>query len=270
MYSPCNRSPDVSCHQATALPSSRVPQGDIIAIEKFLNTKGHNRITPCRGCKIKAVRGCDKTYYVPLISPGGQRTCDPSNLPLRLHGDWATTTLEIACQDTKTKKNDVAKSHGIKGMPALRHIHSIDYAHGVPWDFMHFLFENVVKNLWMGKFKDLDDGKEDYIIPAVIWAEIGKETVSAVRYIPAAFVRSLGNIADEQGSYSAEGWAFWFMYLGPILLKGRLHSRYYGHYLQLVKIIKTCIKFSLSHDDISELEENIIIWVLLYERYVLP
>jgi hypothetical protein len=76
------------------------PQGDIIAIEKFLNTKGHNGITPCRGCKIKAVRGCDKTYYVPLISPGGQRTCDPSNLPLRLHGDWATATLEIACQDT--------------------------------------------------------------------------------------------------------------------------------------------------------------------------
>ena len=247
------------------------PHGDIIAIEKILNIKGHNRIVPCRGCKIKAIRGSDPTYYVPLIGPDGRQNCDPRNLPLHLHEDWATATSEISCQRTKTKKNEIAKSYGIKGMPALRRVHSIDYARGIPWDFMHLLFENVIKNLvnlWMGKFKDLDDGIEDYIIPAAIWADVGKETVSAVKDIPSSFVRSLGNIADEQGGYTAEGWAFWFLYLGPILLKGRLQSRYYGHFLQLVKIIKTCIKFSLSHNDIDKLEEDIISWVLVYERYV--
>ena len=51
---------------------------------------------------------------------------------------------------------------------------------------MHLLFENVVKNLvymWMGKFKGLDAGREDYIIPQAIWKEIGQETVDAVCYI---------------------------------------------------------------------------------------
>ena len=80
---------------------------------------------------------------------------------------------------------------GIKPMPTLKHVGSIDYAQGVPWDFMHLLFENVVKNLvnlWMGKFKGLDAGKEDYIIPAAIWKVIGQETVDAMKDIPATFV----------------------------------------------------------------------------------
>lgn len=249
----------------------------MIAIEKLLNIKGHNGITPCRGCKIKAVcrlsPGSDKTYYVPLTSPDGEQIYDPSNLPVRAHGDWVIATSEIACQHSKAKKNEVAKFHGIRGMPALGRVGSIDYARGVPWDFMHLLFQNVVKNLvnlWMGKFKGLDNGNEDYIIPEAIWAEIGQETASAVKNIPAAFVRSLGNIANAQGGYTAEGWAFWFMYLGPTLLRGRLRSPYYNHFLALVKILKACIKFSLSSDEIDELDKEITAWVLSYERYDLP
>jgi hypothetical protein len=249
------------------------PHGDIVAIEKLLNIKGHNGIIPCRSCKIKAVNGKvnggNKTYYVPLMQPGGEEQWDSANLPLREHRDWAIATSDITKQDTKTKKNKVAKSHGIKGMPALGRVGSLDYAQGVPWDFMHLLFENVVKNLvnlWMGRFKDLDKGDENYIIPMLIWKEIGKETVSAVKNIPAAFVRSLGNIADEQGGYTAEGWAFWFMYLAPILLKDRLGLPYYNHFLKLVEILKICLKFSLSHQEIDELEEKIISWVIAYER----
>lgn len=246
------------------------PHGDMIAVEKLLNIKGHNGITPCRGCKIKAIRGLGKTYYVPLTSYDGKQLCDPCNLPLRVHSDWASATSEIALQPTKAKKNKVAQVHGIKGMPAVGRVGSINFARGMPWDFMHLLFENVVKNLvnlWMGRFKGLDNGNEAYIIPAAVWAHIGEETVSAIRDIPAAFVRSLGNIADEQAGYTAEGWAFWSMYLGPILLKGRLRSPYYEHFLKLTKILKTCIKFSLSLDEIDELEDEIAAWVLLYERY---
>jgi hypothetical protein len=126
------------------------PHGDMVAIEKLLNIKGHNEITPCRSCKIKAVNNPesdDKTYYVPLMQPGHKKTWEPHNLPIREHRDWAKATLEIANESKKTKKNDVAKSHGIKGMPMFGRVGSIDYAQGVPWDFMHLLFENVVKNL---------------------------------------------------------------------------------------------------------------------------
>jgi hypothetical protein len=68
-------------------------------------------------------------------------------------------------------------------MPALSRVNSMDFARGIPWDFMHLLYENVVKNLvklWKGKFKKLDDGTQDYIIPKHIWEQIGEETVAAV------------------------------------------------------------------------------------------
>ncbi|KAJ7918063.1 hypothetical protein B0H13DRAFT_2321712 [Mycena leptocephala] len=59
--------------------------GDIIAIEKSLNIKEHNSLSPCRSCEIKAVRnvtGGEKIYYVPLTHPDG-RSRDTENLPLR-------------------------------------------------------------------------------------------------------------------------------------------------------------------------------------------
>ena len=51
------------------------PHGDIIAIEKLLNVKGHNGKCPCRSCKIKAINNSnspDKTYYAPLSHPQKQ------------------------------------------------------------------------------------------------------------------------------------------------------------------------------------------------------
>ena len=205
------------------------------------------------------------------MEPDETATWDAKDLLLRKHEDWAKVTSDIAHVKTKKKKNEIAMSRGIKGMPSIGRVGSIDYARGVPWDFMHLLFQNVVKNLinlWMGKFKNLDNGKEDYIIPDNIWQEIGKETTSAIKTIPAAFVRSLGNIWEEQGTFTAEGWAFWFMYLAPILLKGRLCQKFYNHFLQLVNILKTCIKYTLSHIEIDVMERQIISWVETYEWYV--
>lgn len=241
--------------------------GDIIAIEKLLNIKGHNGKCPCRSCEIKAVNNPDsaeKTYYVPLLKQ------EPSEIPLRKHEDWAEITDKITKAKLKKDKEKIAIDSGIKGMPALVRVGSLDYARGTPWDFMHLGIENVIKNLvnlWMGKFKRLDSGVEDYIIPEDIWKKIGEETVEAVRNIPSAFVRSLGNIAESPGHYTAEGWAFWFMYLAPILLKGRFKKeKYYNHFIRLVEIMKRCIQFSITHDEIDEMEENIIDWVREYER----
>ena len=156
------------------------PHGDIIAIEKLLNVKGHNGKCPCRSCKIKAINNADspdKTYYVPLSHPKkrGDRhrfLLDPLNLLLQAHGDWVDATTQLANATLTKERNALAMELGIKGMPMLKRIGSLNYACGVPWDFMHLLFKNVVKNLiymWMGKFKGLDAGREDYIIPQVIW-----------------------------------------------------------------------------------------------------
>lgn len=79
--------------------------GDIIAIEKFLQIKGHNAIYPCCSCKIRAVRGTGRTYYVPLRPPKNLNAMDdargeevewnPESLPLRKHIDFIETTTRI-------------------------------------------------------------------------------------------------------------------------------------------------------------------------------
>ena len=97
---------------------------------------------------------------------------------------------------------------------------------------------------------------------AAIWKVIGQETVNAVKDILATFVLSLGNLAEDSIYFMAEGWAFWFMYLAPILLQGRFsNNKYYKHLCQLSDIMKTCIKFSLSHTEINNLEISIADWV---------
>lgn len=46
------------------------PLGNIVAIEKYLNIKGHNSFYPCWSCNIAAVNNPNgkKTYYIPLKS----------------------------------------------------------------------------------------------------------------------------------------------------------------------------------------------------------
>lgn len=61
---------------------------------------------------------------------------------------------------------------------------------------MHLFLENIVPalvKLWMGKFKDLDTGKENYEIAENVWDIIG-QGVDAMRHIPSSFVKSVPNV----------------------------------------------------------------------------
>lgn len=69
----------------------------------------------------------------------------------------------------------------------------------------------------MGTFKGLGPGNEDYEIEGHIWELIGDETANATHTIPSAFVRPLGNVAENQTYFTAESWGFWFIHLAPAL-----------------------------------------------------
>lgn len=143
-----------------------------MAVEKFLNIKGHNAIHPCRSCAIQAIHGVSKTYYVPLDPPKnirnvGMQSWDPAALPLRQHVDFRETATRIHATATKAAKERIAKETGIKGLPAMSHIQSLDYARAVPWEWFHLLLENVIPNLvdfWTGNFKGLSVGTEEFEI----------------------------------------------------------------------------------------------------------
>jgi hypothetical protein len=155
-----------------------IGMGDIIAIEKMLNLKGHNGFCPCRSCKMKGARnvaGRDTIYYYPLQHPDdpGQprRSWNPERLPLREHGDFVKVFNKLNKLKKGKHKKDLTFHEGIKGLPALRRVGCLDFARSFPWDIMHLFFENIVRilvNLWSGNFKGLDVGAEEYEIAAEI------------------------------------------------------------------------------------------------------
>ncbi|KAJ7624105.1 hypothetical protein DFH06DRAFT_1481700 [Mycena polygramma] len=135
--------------------------GDILAVEKMMNIKGHNSLSPCRNCRIKGFRnvtGGETIYYVPLSAPCEPHqqpaTWDPRNLPLRTHKHFLEIIDKIANSTSATAAEKQAKFHGVKASA----VHSlfdtlvqlIDKPH--PWDeyndtsdlisvekFMHFV-----------------------------------------------------------------------------------------------------------------------------------
>ncbi|KIK94880.1 hypothetical protein PAXRUDRAFT_33269 [Paxillus rubicundulus Ve08.2h10] len=248
--------------------------GDIIAVEKFLNIKGHNAIYPCRSCKIKAVCGLGKTHYVSLRPPkdGGPtraRTIwQPDNLPLRRHHDFIDTVTQLHAATTKIAKERIAKQTGIKDLPAMHRVGSLDYAQSVPWEWFHLLLENIIPNLvdfWTGWFKDLDSGTEDFEIAPHIWEEVGKEIAAAVQHIPASFVHVLSNIASDRSLFTAESWCFWFIYLAPKLLENRFtRAKYYKHMCELAEIMQITLQFSITVKQVDEVEKWLIQWVEKY------
>ena len=94
-------------------------------------------------------------------------------------------------------------------------------ARAVPHGFMHAVYINQFKaliKLWHGKYKGLDNGTGDYIIPGPIWHIIGIETKCATKTIPATFICSIPNIDHDFNSFTAEDSGFWLTWLVPYLL----------------------------------------------------
>ncbi|KAF8546758.1 hypothetical protein OG21DRAFT_1490856 [Imleria badia] len=207
--------------------------GDIIAIEKFMQIKGHNAIYPCRSCKIQATRGTGKTYYVPLQPPKSTS-----------HQEFIDTVTKLNGAMTKAERARIAKETGIKDLPGL--------------------CRNVIPNLvdlWTGQFKGLDTGDKDFEISQHIWEEIGKETAAAVKDIPASFVQVLSNITTDQTFFTTESWSFWFIYLTPILLKGRFpKDKYYKHMCELADIMKITLQFRCTLEQVRDIEEHLVGW----------
>ena len=77
---------------------------------------------------------------------------------------------------------------------------------------------------------------------------------------------SLPNIDQDLGNFTAEALAFWMMYIAPHVLKNRLPEPYYFHMLKLIKIMKICIKFGMTHKEHAQLSAGIYEWHLAYEE----
>ncbi|KAI0054434.1 hypothetical protein BV25DRAFT_1817076 [Artomyces pyxidatus] len=135
---------------------------------------------------------------------------------------------------------------------------------------MHLVWENTIKNLvllWTGSFKGLDEGTGSYHLSPSVWDAIGLATASSGSTIPSAYGARPPNIATDHTSTTADSWSFWTLYIGPVLLRRRFTDvKYYDHFIALVKLLHTCLGFSITTDCISELREGFTQWVLKFEE----
>ncbi|CAE6386878.1 unnamed protein product [Rhizoctonia solani] len=208
--------------------------GDIPAISKMLMIKGHNAVSPCRFCYIQGVLcrlAKSSVYYVPLARPGDPPVfVSPNQLVPRTHELFLAHYDALEAAPTQAERNRLAKGFGINSRAIFSRLKSIDLATCAPYDAMHLLFENLVPNMirhWTSNFKGLGQGTGDFELAEDDWIEIGELTANASKTIPSTFVGTIPDIAQEENLYKAEAYSFWFQYLAPILLEGRLSEPYY-------------------------------------------
>lgn len=251
--------------------------GDLKAMIKARGIVGVNGLVPCGQCPAEAVRHPTdpkkKTLYFPLTLPGE----DEDRLGwilnnIRTHDSYLEVYHQLDTAEDDNERDRIRKSTGIKHPTVLSLLPYWDNARGILNGFMHAVFINQFKQLyllWRGQYKGLDEGTGNYVIPENVWKEIGAETQAAVKLLPAAFVRSMPNIESDFNSYTAEDCAFWLTWLAPYLLENRLPEPYYSHLLRYIKIIKMCTDFNMTRAQHAEMASEMYAWRLDFERYAL-
>lgn len=252
--------------------------GDMPAVAMMMRMLGHNAISPCRACHITGVRIPDKpkstTHYVPLdrsthpSSPLPSRY-DPRRLPLRDHHSFMQQARAVESAPTAAARDRLRKRTGIKGVAALSTLSSLSFPESFPHDFMHLIFENVIPALtllWTGKFKDFPPD-DKFVLPLTIWDAISEAGRQSKDTIPSSFGAAVPNISSQRSQMTAETWSFWATYIAPVVLRRRFrHEVYYRHFVSLVKLIKLCLQYEYTEDDISKIEEGFIDWVQQFEK----
>ena len=246
--------------------------GDLPAVAKFLEQKGHSAVSPCSACEATGVRmlaigsvaKASTIYYFPLRPPSDHPAPNgpvwvPSCLPMRTDTRIEAQLAEIEAAQTATLKELLAKKYGLNGRTLLSCLSSISVV-STPRDVMHLLFEHMVPmmiSFWKGEYKPwkakkLDQG-QPYVISQDEWKKIGILTIESSFTIPGSFTRALPNIYKEEHLYIAETYAFWMMYLAPILLKGRWAdtNKYYEHAVLLSSILRRVVEYEIPVQDIS-------------------
>ena len=253
--------------------------GDIPAISLLLKMKGHNSITPCRICNIHGLRIPESeatVYYIPLDrtshpNAGSVRKYDPHKLPMRTHEEFLENAQSVVRARTRAEEDSLGKKTGIKGKTILTALSSLSFPASFPYDFMHLIYEDLLKNLillWTNEFKDLNTGAGDYTISTAVWDAIGRATAESCDTIPSVYSARLGSISGDRSTFSADNYSFWALYIGPVLLQRKFNRQcYYDHFVMLVRLLLLCLQFEYSSEDVKTIRDGFVAWVNTYESY---
>lgn len=231
----------------------------------LMKMMGVNGILPCRNCKIVAIPipgDTNQTHYVPL-------TTDLTGLG-RSHMAMMADAKGVDEAETLSAAKRIAKETGIKGTPLLSTLDSITFPQSFPLDFMHIIWENVIKTLvglWTGDYKGIGQGREEYQISASSWKAIGANGAASGSTIPSSYSPRIPDVSKKGSYLSADMWSFWTLYLAPVLLHNQFKKpEYFAHFVRLVHLLHICLQFEISASEIMELKQGFRQWVEDYKR----
>jgi hypothetical protein len=252
--------------------------GDMPAMSMIMRMLGTNAIFPCRACHIRGVRvpgAKGTTHYVPLdrsrhpavrADPTLVASYDPLDLPMRTHMEFMSQAEHVEAAPYAAEHTRRAKACGIKGVPIISRLSSVSFPDSFPLDFMHLIWENVVKlllELWTSK----DSEGEGYHLKPKVWEAIWKGSKDANKTMPSAYGPSMPNSTAESISWTADIRSFWTLFLGPSLLRRRFPDAcYYTHFVELVKLLNLCLQFEMTRDELAAVRQGFADWVTSYER----
>ena len=146
------------------------------------------------------------------------------NLPLRLHDQFMAQAKAVESAPTEVRREELAKTYGIKGTPLLSALGSLRFPQSFPYDFMHLIWENLIPNLvlfWSGHYKGMDEG-QPYVLSPHIWQAVGTTSAAATKTIPSSFGASIPNPAIDCSSFTSSTWSLWSLaFIAPTVLQGR-------------------------------------------------
>ena len=244
--------------------------GDGPALAKLLKTKGSNGMRPCKSCTIQATLS-GRHYYPVLQAPLLHQARDPPSmqgeeLVLRTHRQMVRQGREVA----RSGNDQLSKEYGIGGPTILSKIPGFDLPRASAVDFMHLMFENVMKillRLWTGKKEGLAG---DYIVPEKTWKDLDLAVQGSYNKVPALYGRRLPPLL-RMGDWTAEDYSNFLLYSGPIILQDCWpdNPRYYIHFLELSDIAEKCLGFEMRRQDVQaggSLRLAMQDWVRQYEE----
>lgn len=140
---------------------------------------------------------------------------------------------------------------------------------------MHVLFENLMKellSLWQGTYKaTMMTGNatidEDYVLSERQWDLIDREVTESTKLVPAQMAPSLSSVT-ERGYWNADSYAYFMMFLGPIVLKNRLPLRYYRHFVDLSELVQLTTQTEITSAGVERIETGFVEWVQQFEKCV--
>jgi len=189
-------------------------------------------------------------YYFPHTHD----SLDQIKAKKRTHDNAHESILAIESQPTKKAKQTLITQTGIKGRSPLLQLLSIRFPKSLPLDSMHHLFLNfgpdcsnllIEENLTQEQILEINEILSKTSFPSWIEKEI----------------RSL----SDMGSWKAEQWKNFLLYLALPLIRKRASSHTYSFWCELTTVMLKLVSLEVSVDHIPFLEEQIFSLIQKYE-----